>query len=172
MVAIGARVPQEDVEFISQLKIEGATTPSDKVRLIIADARRRHQGLDNYDSCLDQMNQMLSQTSRMLRHAELETRSHSEMMSRILEWLPDVMAYLLASKGMLANGQLEEMQALEDGVADRAFRLVESVLQMAVTRHCDCFDKNLITRRIHAVLDLARVIEVARQDLKRETNHD
>lgn len=172
MVAIGARVPQEDVEFISQLKIEGATTPSDKVRLIIAEARRRHDGLGNYDSCLEQMNQMLSQTSRLLRHAELETRTHSELLSRTLEWLPDVMAYLLASKKMLVSEEPGDMQALEEGVADRVFRLIESVLQMAVTRQCDCFDKDLITRRIPSVLDLARVIEVARDDLKRENQHD
>ena len=172
MVAIGARVPQEDVEFISQLKIDGATTPSDKVRVIIAEARRRHDGLDNYDACLDQMNQMLSQTSRMLRHAELETKTHSEMLSRTLEWLPDFMAYLLAGKKMLATDEPGEMRMLEDGVADRVFRLVESILQMGVTRQSDCFDKDLITRRIPSVLDLARVIEVARDDLKRETDHD
>lgn len=166
MVAIGARVPQEDAEFISQLKIEGAATPSDKVRVIIAEARRRHQGSNNYDACLDQVNGLLGTTNRMLRHAELEAKNHSELLARTLDWLPDMMANLLSSKQKLANGDHAEMQSLEEDVADRVFRLIESVLQMGVTRNCTCYDKNLITERVGPILDLARVIEVARVNLK------
>ncbi|MDH3763866.1 MAG: hypothetical protein OEU50_23050 [Gammaproteobacteria bacterium] len=165
MVAIGARVPQEDAEFISQLKIEGATTPSDKVRVIIAEARRRHQGSNNYDASLDMVNGLLTVTNRMLRHAEMESKSHSELMARTLDWLPDMMAYLLSSRQKLADGDLTEMKSLEEDVADRVFRLVESVLQMGVTRHCTCYDKNLITQRVAPILDLARVIQVARVNL-------
>ena len=88
MVAIGARVPRVDAEFISQIKIEGATTPSDKVRVIIAEARRRHQGSNNYDACLEQVNHLLSATNRLLRHAELESKQHSELVARVLDWLP------------------------------------------------------------------------------------
>jgi len=165
MVAIGARVPQEDAEFISQLKIEGAVTPSDKVRVIIAEARRRHQGSNNYDACLDQVNHLLSTTNRMLRHAEMEAKQHSEIMARTLDWIPDLVAYLLSSKHKLVNGEITEMQSMEEDVADRVFRLVESVLQLGVTRQCRCYDKEVINRRIAPILDLARVIEVSRVNI-------
>ena len=166
MVAIGARVPRVDAEFISQLTIEGATTPSDKVRVIIAEARRRHQGSNNYDACLEQVNNLLSATNRMLRHAELESREHSELLARVLDWLPDIMAYLLSSKQMLVDGDLDEMRALEDDVADRVFRLIESVLQLGVTRHCSCYDREVVSKRISPVLDLTGVIEVSRANRK------
>ena len=165
MVAIGARVPQVDAEFISQLKIDGAATPSDKVRVIIADARRRHQGSNNYDACLEQVNGLLATTNRMLRHAELEAKNHSELLARTLDWLPDMMAYLLSSKKKLEEGDPDEMLSLEEDVADRVFRLIESILQMGVTRHCTCYDKNLISERVQPILDLARVIEVSRANL-------
>ena len=164
MVAIGARVPRVDAEFISQLKIEGATTPSDKVRVIIAEARRRHQGSNNYDACLEQVNNLLSATNRLLRHAELESRQHSELMARVLDWLPDTMAYLLSSKQALVDDNADDMRALEDDVADRVFRLIESVMQLGVTRYCSCYDREVVTRRITPILDLARVIEVSRAD--------
>ncbi|MCP4873986.1 MAG: hypothetical protein GY896_00750 [Gammaproteobacteria bacterium] len=167
MIAIGARVPQEDAEFISQLKIEGATTPSDKVRIIIAEARRRHQGSNNYDACLDQVNSLLAATNSMLRHAELETRSHSELMARTLDWLPDLVAYLLSSKQKMVNGDRDEMTSLEEDVADRVFRLIESVMQLGVTRYCSCYDKNLVTNRMAPILDLARVIDSTRVNLKK-----
>ena len=58
-VSISARISHEDAEFLSSLTIEGATTPSDKLRALLADARQRHAGLQDYSSNLSHSNAQL-----------------------------------------------------------------------------------------------------------------
>jgi hypothetical protein len=169
MVNIGARVPQQDAEFISNLTIEGAKTPSDKVRAIIAEARRRHQGSDDFNACFDLANNMLAAFTARTRQLEMEHGIHSEMVTRTLEWLPDMVAYVMSSKQTLKDGSAKGLIRVEKGVADRVFRLMESVLQMSVTQRCPCYDKNAVQDRIDPVLDLARVIEGTRAYTKEES---
>lgn len=169
MVTIGARVPQQDAEFISQLKVEGATTPSDKVRAIIAEARRRHQGSHDYSVCFDLANNMLATFTTRTRQMEMEHSVHSEMVTRTLEWLPDMMAYIMSSSDKLTEHNAEELSNVEQGIADRVFRLMESVLQMGVTQRCPCYNKNAVLDRIEPVLDLARVIERTRAFTEEES---
>jgi len=169
MVTIGARVPHEDAEFISQLKIDGATTPSDKVRAIIAEARRRHQGSHDYNVCFDLANNMLSAFTAKTRQLEMEHNIHSEMVTRTLDWLPDMMAYVMSSNQKLADSNAEALSSVEQGVADRVFRLMESVMQMGVTQRCPCYNKNAVLDRIEPVLDLARVITSARAYTEEES---
>lgn len=163
MVSLAARVPHEDAEFISSIQIEGATTPSDKVRAIIAEARRRHQGSTDYTVCLEQVNSMLAGFNSAARSAELESATHSELVTRTLDWLPDMVAYILSSQP--ANNayavSTEELAQIEKGIAERIFRLMESVLQMGVTRQCPCYDKDAIITRVSPVLELARVVQTA-----------
>ena len=51
-VPLSVRVPYEDAEFIAGLHVNGANTPSDKLRAIINQARRRHQGGQDFGSAL------------------------------------------------------------------------------------------------------------------------
>jgi hypothetical protein len=169
MVTIGARVPQEDAEFIAQLKIEGATTPSDKVRAIIAEARRRQQGSHDYQVSFDMTSSMLASVTAKTRQLEMEHSIHSEIVMRTLEWLPDMMAYVLSSNQKLVDGNAKALTSVEQGIADRVFRLMESVLQMGVTQRCPCYNKNAVMNRVEPVLDLARVIERARVSKEEES---
>jgi hypothetical protein len=58
------------------------------------------------------------------------------------------------------------MASLEEDVADRVFRLIESVMQLGVTRNSRCYDQALITDRIVPILDLARVVDATRANFK------
>lgn len=160
MVAISARISHDDAEFISGLQIEGAVTPSDKLRAIIADVRRRSSGTGDYRSAVAVVQQLLEPVSTQSRQLELEQRMHSELVARVIEWLPDVMGLILSSSAALVDGEPNaELVNLERGLADRVFLLMESVLQMGVTRRCPCYDTAAILTRVEPILDLARVID-------------
>jgi len=104
--------------------------------------------------------QLLEPVSGQTRQRELETRTHSELVSRVIEWLPDAMGFIVSSSAMLAEGEAStELVNLEHGLADRVFLLMESVLQMGVTRRCPCYDTAAILTRVEPILDLARVID-------------
>ena len=156
MVPISTRVSQEDVEFISQLKVAGATTPSDKIRAIISEAKRRAEGLQDYRSAFQLMQELIQPVREQIREAELETGKHSELVTRMIEWLPDMMAFLLST---FSRYELDidekDLLDLEKGITDRTFRMIESVMQMGITQRSPCYDTKAISKNIKPVLELA-----------------
>jgi hypothetical protein len=157
-VTLSARVSHEDAEFISQLKISGAHTPSDKVRAIIHEKRTRAESQQSYRGCIGLAQDLVTPVTSRMRELEAEHRIHSELVSRVMDWLPDTMAFVLATD-TLGNGGPDQLTGMEAGVADRVFRLMESVLQMAVTPRCACYDGSALHARITPVLTLAQIIK-------------
>ena len=159
-VPISARISHEDAEFISQLKINGATTPSDKLRAIIFDARRQRLRTKDYRGSFQMIQELLMPVIEIIRQAELESLEHSELITRSVEWLPDTLAFIVSSAPQsLDDKSAEKLHSLEKGLADRVFRLMESVLQMGITQKCPCYDADTISQRVGPILELAQVIE-------------
>lgn len=163
-VSISARISQDDAEFLSQLTILGAKTPSDKLRAILVEARQRDLGQQEYSSGLRLMRDMYEPLLDRLQQAEYETGEHSEILVRLMQWLPDMAAYVVSGlPNQEAGIQEKELAAFEQGVVERVFRLMESVLQMGVTQKNSCYDPNIINDRITPVLELADTISRLRQ---------
>lgn len=162
-VTISARISQDDAEFISRLNLEDAKTPSDKLRAIIAEARQRSHREQDYVGCLHAIQEMTQPVLRKIRKTEVENRIHSELIIRLAEWIPDIVAFLVSSISTTDEQNINEtMLHLEQGLAERLIRLMESVLQLAVTGHCACYDPEILQRRLGPVLELCRIIS-ARQ---------
>lgn len=162
-VPLSVRVSPDDAEFISRLDIAGATTPSDKVRALLAEAKRRHEGFRDYRGCLAMADEMLASALHDLRELENQERVHSEVISKLVEWLPEALAFLLTS--LHDVGSTEERQRLDEferGVADRIFRLLESMLRLGVTAMCRGYDPKVIANGIEPILELVEVIRSRR----------
>ncbi len=161
-IPLSVRVPLEDAEFLAQLELEGASTPSDKVRALLADARRRHEGFRDYASCLAMANEMIVPTLNLLKNLEKRSAIHSEPVAKLAEWLPETLAFFLtAFPDDGEQNDLEQIEALERGATDRVFRLVQAVLRLGVTRKCQAYDPLVITRRLEPTLELVEVIRAS-----------
>jgi len=157
-VPLSARISQEDAEFLSSMQIQGATTPSEKLRIIIAETRERHQGLQDYRSSLIMYQEMLNRFVTVTRELEMHHQIHSELVSRMIEWLPDMMAFVTAmGMELQQTGQVENLKYMEEGITDRSFRLIQSILQMGVTDTCPCYNQSSISSRMDTVEKLVRV---------------
>lgn len=160
-VTISARIAQEDVAFLGQLSIENAKTPSDKFRAIISEARRRHENQQDFRGCLTMIQDMITPVGTHVRETELVEQKHSELVSRTLEWLPDTMAFIISIDAMKQGAiDREQLTQLENGLADRVFRLIESTLQLAVTQRSPCYDPSAMHSRVEPILDLLKAINV------------
>lgn len=170
-VTMSVRISQNDALFLAQYKAEGAITPSDKLRSIIRDARENQQRFDDFRGSINLFKKLLEPVDASIREAELEHRVHSELVTRILEWLPDMMAStVILEKQLGQNPDQERLQSLEDGLADRVFRLITSVLQMGVTEKNPCYRKDAINSRVEMVLDLAQLIGNRNKNRKGEVS--
>lgn len=158
-VPLSVRISEADADFLNGLKFPGATTHSEKIRALIAEARQRRSGGRSYGDVLTTLQEIEAPAERRLRDAESRTRQHSELLAQAASWLPDTMAFLM---GNLPDDDdenaAERLRLLEDGLADRVFVFIERVLRMAVTRHNPCYDKSAITHRMEPVVELCDVI--------------
>ncbi len=155
---VGVRLTDQEAEFIAQLRIENAATPSDKLRAIIDDAMRRKLGTEDYDGSLKLVIDLLAPTTRIVRGSENKHHMHSELVSRMSDWVPECMAYLIASNGAETELDEQQLREIEASLADRVFVLIQSVLQLAITRRAPLYDPSVVQDSVEPVLELADVI--------------
>ena len=127
---VGVRLTAEEAEFLAELKIENAATPSDKLRAIIDDAMRRKLGTEDYEASLKLILDMLAPTTRIIRSSENTHHMHSELVSRMSDWVPECMAYLIASNGAeteLDQQQLRDIEAKYPGLEHVMFQYPEGM---------------------------------------------
>jgi len=168
-VPLSVRVHPDDATFIADLDIAGAHTPSDKVRAIIAEARRRAEGSGSYAETLSLVQDTISPALQLLRAAENRQQIHSDLIFTVAEWIPDTLALLMSSFPLAGdedeNVQLEQA---ERSLADRVFRLLETVLRMGVTERCRGYDPDVVSRRMGPALELAEVIRSSQHRARKE----
>ncbi len=149
---------------MSQFKAEGAITPSDKLRALIRDSREKQTQLQDFRGSIDTFEKMLAPINAMIREAELSHSIHSELVTRIMAWLPDIMALVVITGKNLEQSQDQEtLKAFEDCLADRVFRLVETVLQTGLTETNSCYNPDAISSRMEPVLELSEIIRNRRK---------
>ena len=95
-IPISVRISQEDADFISEFKIEGANTPSEKIRELLTQARLAHSQTHDYSTALAAQEQFFQVARRDVLHAEKEWGIHSHIVARLFEQLPDFAATLAA----------------------------------------------------------------------------
>ncbi|HEY0634949.1 MAG TPA: hypothetical protein VGE00_06170 [Gammaproteobacteria bacterium] len=167
-VPISVRISQEEAETLARLRIPGATTPSEKLRALITEAHHREQGPADYSDAIAQVQQWLAPLFQTVQLAESQGQ-HSDILAVLREWLPDFLAYArLAGHGDAALTR-EELRTLERGIADRLFRLMERLFQLALISRCHCYDPELITKRMELIRQLATIITLQQERNKEAT---
>lgn len=136
-VPFSARISVEDAEFISGLEYDGAHTPSDKLRALLAETRRRHQGFADYGQNLAQMQEWLGQIKRQLLVRQQQLSQHSELLVRLLDALPDLLATLQTMAASCGSLNSRELQQTEQQVMIKLCRLNELLMPLALTGSAD-----------------------------------
>lgn len=167
-VPISVRISQEEAETLARMRIPGATTPSEKLRALIGEAHRREQGPADYSDAMVQVQQWLAPLFSAVQQAEVQQEQHSDVLAVLREWLPDFLAYVrLAGHGAISLTR-DELRTLERGIADRLFRLMERLFQLALISRCHCYDPELITKRMELIRQLASIITLQQQQNTKE----
>ncbi len=133
-VPFSARISVEDAEFISSLEYDGAHTPSDKLRALLAETRRRHAGFADYGQNLAQMQEWLGQIKRQLLVRQQQLNQHSELIVRLLDALPDLLASLQTMAANSSALNTRELQQTEQQLLHKVWRLNELLLPLGLTQ--------------------------------------
>ncbi|MDR2507856.1 MAG: hypothetical protein LBD67_07680 [Candidatus Accumulibacter sp.] len=176
METVGVRFPLSDIEWLASLSMKDALTPSDKIRAIVAEARRRNEGLGDYEAALSWLRDLLAPAISAIKGREFRSENpgmHSELVALAAEWLPQTLALLLA-QGAPERGQgegqekqerqdnAEMLMAFEVQLARRAFQFCESLLRLGVGRSAPCYDSEIIRSGLPRIIELAEVVSFSR----------
>jgi hypothetical protein len=165
MQTVSARVPSEDLQWLSTLELPGAITPSDKLRTLIAQMRKQHEGALDYAACLAWLRELLAPFVTEIRTIEHRQRIHSEAVGAIVEWAPQIMAILLSERRP-AGDPAARVGAIEDALVQGSFRLLMALLRLAVTPGAECYAPDAIEKHLPRILELAQLIGANRDASK------
>ncbi len=161
-IQIGARVNAEDAEFLNLLEINGATTPSDKLRAIIEEARLRREFSHDFTGSYRMIQEQVTPITERIKKAEFEKNIHSAQLTRILEWLPEFYAYSLSSLADDAESK-EELANYEKGAVDRVARLFESLLHLELSTQASSYTPGVFRDHVSSLAELIRIIHTTSQ---------
>ncbi len=154
-IPISLRISEEDAEFINSLRIEGAQSPSEKVRALIQDARHRQE----YGSLYSLAQEMFNDEKESIRVHEFREGTHSELLSLYVNWLIESFAHFGAYASKLQSEENgKTFNTLEKEVTDRIYRLIDSTLRMTVTERAPCYNADLLREKYKEIQELTKVI--------------
>ena len=165
MQTVSARLPSDDLEWLSALDLPGAVTPSDKLRALIAQMRKQHEGALDYSACLSWLRDLLSPFVIELRGIEHRERTHSEAVSAVIAWAPQVMATMLSARDFGDEG-IGRSREVEDALVQCCFRLLIALLRLGVTPAAECYTPDVIEKHLPRIIELVELITANRETLK------
>ncbi len=161
-IQIGARINAEDAEFLNLLEINGAKTPSDKIRAIIEEARLRSEYAQEFTGAYRMIQEQITPLVEKIKKAEFERGIHSVLLARILEWMPDFYAYCLCSLPEEINSE-EDLANYEKGAIGRIARLFESLLHQELSSQSTSYSDGVFRNHISAISEIIKLIEQSSQ---------
>jgi hypothetical protein len=161
MQTVSARIPTEDLEWLATLNVQGASTPSDKIRALVAQLKRQHEGAVDYGASLTWMRDLVAPFVTRIGALEHRQGNHSEVVRLVAEWLPQTMALIVAENGGGALTQ-PKAQQIEERLIAKVFQLITGILRLSVTQTADCYDPRALEKHLAQVVELVGVIAANR----------
>lgn len=161
MQTVSIRISNDDMEWLATLNLQGANTPSDKLRALVAQIRRQQEGAADYAAGSVWMRDLVTPLIAKLGAHENQNGAHSEVVRLVAEWVPQVMALLISETN--AHDTTQRWPQLEDRLTARVFQLITAVLRLAVTQKADCYDPNVLEKYLPQVTELVNVIAANRK---------
>lgn len=154
MEPLSARIPSDLYLWLAQLQVEGATTNSDKLRVLLSQLKRQHDGALDYVAAHAWARDMTGRMRDALVRAEAQSGRHSEVLSLLLEHSTSILATMVSH----APSNEADAAKLEDTLVRRAFALAEALLRQATTSAAAAYDPAVIRRHMAATIELAATV--------------
>ncbi|OIO57460.1 MAG: hypothetical protein COX57_00015 [Alphaproteobacteria bacterium CG_4_10_14_0_2_um_filter_63_37] len=157
-VPISFRISPDEAEFLARLRVPNATTPSEKLRAILQETRKRAEGPVDYAEALSESVRTLAPVFQALQAAESDHEHYSDLVALIRDWLPECLAFVQTQAGRISSPSPDTLALFERGLADRLFRLSEGLFKLALTPQCHCYDPEVVAVRMARLRGLIALV--------------
>ena len=161
-IPFSARISVTDAEFISSLEFEGANTPSEKLRALLAQVRQQHINSADYSHNLQQAQALCSNLKQhfLLRQQSLNYSPKASL--RTLDALPSLLANLQTNAVRSAKLSIKQLEEADASLVQAIFQLNEALLPLAVS-------KQQSTQQAH-LFELATLLHQYQHDNQEKTH--
>lgn len=154
MEPLSARIPSDLYLWLASLQVDGATTNSDKLRVLLGQLKRQYDGAFDYVAAHSWARDMTGRLREALVRTEGVSGRHSEVLNALLDHATASLALVVSH----APRSGEEAAELEDALVRRAFALCEALLRQATTSAAAAYDAGVVRRHMAATIELAATI--------------
>lgn len=161
-IPISVRLSDDDVAFLAGYEVQGARTPSDKMREILKAAREREEGVQDVAACEDLLRSMARPAEKGLRQLQREIGHRSDFVMKLYERLPEMLSELIASAPGPENDQ-QDLVRFEAALSAELFSLIEEIFDLGLTTPSRTYDPELMNKRLAPILEVARLLDQKRQ---------
>lgn len=158
MEPLSARIPSDLYLWLAQLQVDGATTNSDKVRVLLGQLKRQHDGAFDYVAAHAWARDLTSRVREALVRAEGQGGRHSEVVSLLLEHLTSSLALAISQAPVTE----EAIARFEDALVRRAAAMCETLLRQAATPSAAAYDPTVVRRHMTTAIELATHIQMSK----------
>lgn len=155
MEPLSARIPSDLYLWLAQMQIDGASTNSDKLRVLLSQLKRQHDGAFDYVAAHAWARDLTARLRESLVRAEAESGRHSEVLASVLEHTTSTLA-LMVSQAPQGAGDAAK---LEDALVRRCFALFDTLLRQATTPAAAAYDPGVVRRHMGNTLELASAVQ-------------
>ena len=164
MQTVSVRIPEDDLEWLMGLDIEGARNPSDRIRSLLGATRRQRAGASDYVACVAMLREFLRPLQDVVSAAERRAKVHSEVVAAILAALPEIMAEAIAFPPVPADGPaVSALMRIEADLATRTMRLLVQLLRLSITPAVPAYDPAVLDSYLTEIANIADLIRDRRQ---------
>lgn len=151
MEPLSARIPSDLYLWLAGLQVDGATTNSDKLRVLLGQLKRQYDGAFDYVAAHAWARDMTGRLRDALVRTEGASGQHSEVLNALLDHATASLALVVSH----APSTCAEAAKLEDALVRRAFALCEALLRQAGTAAAAAYDPAVVRRHVATTLELA-----------------
>ena len=158
---LSTRLGQADAEFLQRLEVNGARTPSEKLRKLVAQARQRAEGAGSYRDAREVLDDLARPALAAVAAHEHEAGTRSEALAAVAAALPEALAAMLAAARWKAD-DAQAFRALEARVVRRTLGLAAQLMRLDVAPRTPCYDPSLIEGERAALAAVVAGVERSR----------
>ncbi|KPF69461.1 hypothetical protein IP84_06395 [beta proteobacterium AAP99] len=158
MEPLSARIPSDLYLWLAQLQVEGATTNSDKLRVLLGQLKRQHDGALDYVTAHAWARDLMGRVREALVRIEGRTGKHSEVVSLLLDHLTSALALVVSQ----VPAEETDAAKFEEALVHRAFALCETLLRQGNTPHAAAYDPTVVRRHLGATIELAMNLQTSK----------
>ena len=156
-IPLSVRISHEDAEFIANLNIDGAKTPSDKLRAILREKRKSNLIGNDYSEVLTNIENYLLPISRQIKEVQHKENTFSQVIEPIRDSIADLLAYFISSGKKIDNTL--GCQEFENELMERVSRLFERTIHLGIIQSTNTTRKNVFRNKLNTYIQLLRLLD-------------